>query len=97
MKTDTIIYKGVTEGDHCKCSNCGAIMLLPYGADRCPECESEGMLAWVDETEQETNTDRLSENGHNVIYSDKELKMTDYLSEETIEIEINNFKQLDQL
>ena len=36
MKTK--IYNNILHGDWVKCSQCGAIMLLPCGADQCPEC-----------------------------------------------------------
>lgn len=47
MKTRT--YEGVQHGDWVRCVLCGAQMLLPCGADKCPECSSEGTLTWVDE------------------------------------------------
>lgn len=52
MKTRT--YEGVQHGDWVRCVLCGAQMLLPCGADKCPECSSEGTLTWVDEDKQET-------------------------------------------
>lgn len=45
MKTRT--YEGVQHGDWVRCVLCGAQMLLPCGADKCPECSSEGTLTWV--------------------------------------------------
>lgn len=39
MKTRT--YEGVQHGDWVRCVLCGAQMLLPCGADKCPECSSE--------------------------------------------------------
>lgn len=47
MKTRT--YEGVQHGDWVRCVLCGAQMLLPCGADKCPECSSEGTLMWIDE------------------------------------------------
>lgn len=36
MKTRT--YEGIRHGDWVRCVLCGAQMLLPCGADKCPEC-----------------------------------------------------------
>ena len=38
MKTRT--YEGVQHGDWVRCVLCGAQMLLPCGADKCPECDA---------------------------------------------------------
>ena len=46
-------------GDFVTCSDCGKVMLLPHGADKCPACRSEGTLAWTDDALQETDIDRL--------------------------------------
>lgn len=40
MKTRT--YEGVQHGDWVRCVLCGAQMLLPCGADKCPECGETG-------------------------------------------------------
>lgn len=42
MKTRT--YEGVQHGDWVRCVLCGAQMLLPCGADKCPECSSKDTL-----------------------------------------------------
>lgn len=47
MKTRT--YEGVQHGDWVRCTQCGAQMLLPRGADQCPECYGYDTLVWVDE------------------------------------------------
>lgn len=47
MKTRT--YEGVQHGDWVRCALCGVQMLLPCGADKCPECSSNSTLMWVDE------------------------------------------------
>lgn len=57
MKTRT--YEGVQHGDWVRCVLCGAQMLLPCGADKCPECSSEGTLTWVDEDKQEMDAEHL--------------------------------------
>lgn len=49
----TITYEGVQHGDWVRCVLCGAQMLLPCGADKCPECGENGTLRWVDEERQE--------------------------------------------
>lgn len=40
----TITYEGVQHGDWVRCVLCGAQMLLPCGADKCPECGENGTL-----------------------------------------------------
>lgn len=40
----TITYEGVQHGDWVRCVLCGAQMLLPCGADKCPECGENGPL-----------------------------------------------------
>lgn len=76
----TIIYKNVEEGDWVKCSNCGKVMLLPYGADMCPECTCEDGLQWVDDNLQEANIETVGEIEH----SERELKIQDYLCCDTL-------------
>lgn len=46
-------------GDFVTCSDCGKVMLLPHGADKCPACKSEGKLSWTDNALQETGIDGL--------------------------------------
>jgi hypothetical protein len=51
-------------------------MLLPYGADKCPECGKEGDLGWVepfDESKQEIALADLS----SIEFIDRELKEED--------------------
>lgn len=44
----TITYEGVQHGDWVRCVLCGAQMLLPCGADKCPECGENGTFAhWL--------------------------------------------------
>lgn len=57
MKTRT--YEGVQHGDWVRCVLCGAQMLLPCGADKCPECSSKDTLMWVDENRQEMDAKHL--------------------------------------
>lgn len=90
MKTK--IYNNILHGDWVKCSQCGAIMLLPCGADQCPECCGCGTLSWIDETRQEMNVDDL---GADVLNTNHTLKPEDYLDPETLAIEFPEYyKQL---
>lgn len=66
-------------GDFVSCSDCGKVMLLPHGADRCPACRSEGNLSWTDETLQETDIDGLLERHYN-LHQKSDLNPEDYLS-----------------
>lgn len=47
-------------GDLVTCSDCGKVMLLPYGADKCPACKKEGCLVWTDESLREADIDSCS-------------------------------------
>lgn len=53
MKTRT--YEGVQHGDWVRCTQCGAQMLLPRGADQCPECYGYDTLVWVDKETSRRN------------------------------------------
>ena len=66
-------------GDFVTCSDCGKVILLPYGADKCPACKKEGCLAWADENLQETGIDGLLERHYN-LHQKSELQPEDYLS-----------------
>lgn len=78
MKTRT--YEGVQHGDWVRCTQCGAQMLLPCGADKCPECGENGTLRWVDEEKQEMDAKDLDCLGYV-----RELRIDDYLSPITLE------------
>lgn len=78
MKTRT--YEGVSHGDWVRCALCGAQMLLPCGADKCPECGENGTLRWVDEERQEIDAKGLDCLGYV-----RELRVDDYLSPTTLE------------
>ena len=88
-ETVTIVYPYVTEGDWVVCSQCGKRMILPYGADQCPECYGWGTLDWVDNNRQEVSVDDFSEN--EIQHSERELKMEDYLDPETLAIEYPDY------
>lgn len=85
----TIVYKGITEGDWVVCSQCGKRMILPYGADQCPECYGYGTLDWVDNEKQEASIDDFNESL--LEHSDRELKLEDYLDPETLAIEYPDY------
>ena len=65
----------VDYGDHVRCSNCEAEMLVPIGASICPNCGHSGTLAWVaeDEDGKEADIDQLNQE-----YEDCELS-SDYI------------------
>ena len=79
-KMKTITYEGVQHGDWVRCALCGAQMLLPCGADKCPECGENGTLRWVDEERQE-----IDAKGLDCLDYVRELRVDDYLSPTTLE------------
>lgn len=76
MQTINVYTKA---GDFVTCSDCGNVMLLPYGADRCPACGTEGKLSWTDESLQETDIDGLLER-HCNLHQKNDPNPEDYLS-----------------
>ena len=76
----TITYEGVKHGDGVRCVICGAQMLLPCGADKCPECGENDTLRWVDEERQE-----IEAKGLDCLDYVRELRVDDYLSPTTLE------------
>lgn len=76
MKTVNVY---TTSGDFVICSDCGKVMLLPHGADRCPACRSEGKLSWMDDNLQETDIDGLLER-HCNLHQKRKLQPENYLS-----------------
>lgn len=77
-KTMTVdVY--ATGGDFVTCSDCGKVMLLPHGADKCPACKSEGKLSWTDDTLQETGIDGLLQR-HCDLHQKKNPQPEEYLS-----------------
>lgn len=85
----TIVYKGITEGDYVICSQCGKKMLLPYGADKCPECYGCGTLDWIDNEKQEASIDDFNESS--LEHSDRELTLEDCLGTETLALEYPDY------
>lgn len=67
-------------------------MLLPCGADQCPECCGCETLSWIDEARQEMNVDDLGADAFNTNHT---LKPEDYLDPETLAMEFPEYyKQL---
>lgn len=84
----TRIYNGVAHGDWVWCNQCGAIMLLPYGADQCPECCGDDTLMWVDDKNKEKHIDEL---GTDIINTNRTLKLEEYLDPETLQLEFTEY------
>ena len=82
----TRIYEGIRHGDWVRCTQCGAQMLLPCGADQCPECYGYDTLVWVDEERQEMNGEHLD-----CLVQIRKLELQDYLSPDVLEIENNEY------
>lgn len=88
----TRVYNNVNHGDWVRCNQCSAAMLLPCGADQCPECCGCGTLSWVDDHKQEFNVNELE---GNIVQTGKTLKPEQYLDSETLENEYPDYyKQL---
>lgn len=82
----TKIYNNITHGDWVHCNQCGATMLLPCGADQCPECCGCGTLSWVDDNRQECDIDELRSN---IEQTNKSLKPEQCLDPETLANELS--------
>lgn len=57
----TIVFNSIIYGDHVKCNNCGATLLVPCGCEHCPECGFVGGFAWVDKDKQEVSIDQIGD------------------------------------
>ena len=55
IKLETVNIYAET-GDFVFCTYCGKKMLLPRGADKCPECKKVGHLSWIDGEPEEVNS-----------------------------------------
>lgn len=75
MKEEVERIKKLVGIDHNK-------MLLPCGADKCPECSSEGTLTWVDEDKQEMDAEHLD-----CLAPICKLELQEYLSPEILKME----------
>lgn len=80
--TPTKIYTDVTEGDWVHCNDCGEVMLLPHGADKCPECGAVGCLEWHSKHESFHETEYSKLKCHRI--TNRTLLPEDYLSEDTL-------------
>lgn len=69
-------------GDFVFCTNCGKKMLLPQGADKCPECKKIGHLSWTDGEPEEVNSVEQLSGRYKLNDTDAELE--DYLSHEVL-------------
>lgn len=83
MEEKTIVYDNVEHGDWVICGCCGKRMLVPCGAEICPECGCSGSMNWVDEEIQEADMDSVGE----IEYTERQLKLEDYLEPDTLSIE----------
>lgn len=79
-------YSTDVVGDFVRCNQCDRIMLLPVGADRCPECECENGLMWVDDENQESSAEKLKAAGHEVM-DGRDLDVWECHSEEILRTE----------
>ena len=77
-KTMTVDVYAIS-GDFVTCSDCGKVMLLPHGADKCPACKKEGCLAWTDDSLREADIDSLLER-HCNLHQEKDPQPEEYLS-----------------
>lgn len=94
MKNNMEIVNVYTEnGDFVTCNNCGAIMLLPRGADKCPACKQVGCLKWTDDNLPETDIDGLLMR-HCNLHQKQAPKPEVYLSMEILAEEFPNYKKL---
>lgn len=82
----------VDSGDWVKCNWCDKIMLLPSGAEKCPKCNKEGCLAWMNEILDEpayknmqvAKHQDLQEAGFYIIDRNELTDQIQYLSKETL-------------
>lgn len=77
-------------GDFVTCNNCGKVMLLPHGADKCPECKQTGRLAWTDDDLQETTIDGLLVR-HCNLHQKNDLNPEEYLSHKVLNSEFLHY------
>lgn len=78
----TIVYKQFSEGFITTCKHCGKQMLLPEMVDKCPECETEQRLLWVDGKNAKAVAAKTL---HNVEFKDVTLKPYQYLTAESLQ------------
>lgn len=74
MDKRTIIYSNVHHGDRVRCNNCESNMLLPTGADKCPECGAEGTLEWTNDVEELHTVDSTDISSPNYLDDDVDIE-----------------------
>jgi hypothetical protein len=85
MKTKKqTVHVYINAGDFVHCNNCGKIMLLPTGADKCPACYFEGALDWENEKLKEASLFEIKNLGKYNIAIENELNLSEYLSDEVL-------------
>lgn len=77
----TRVYTNVDKGDWVHCTFCDSNMLLPGGADKCPECGSVGRLVWADEFYPESAKSSLD----NKYYTNRKLLAKAVYSDDTLQ------------
>lgn len=81
MKSTIVSVYVVAKGDFVHCKNCGSIMLLPCGANKCPRCSESGYLAWKEGDDiirlREQNKEQVQELGYQV-QECSDLQVNDY-------------------
>lgn len=77
---ETRIYNNVNGGDWVGCTFCGNVMLLPHGADCCPECGKDGQLKWVDDARPEMHKQQLRKTS----FVDRKLELRNVFTQDAI-------------
>lgn len=79
-----VILGYVDSGDLVSCTWCGQVMLVPTGADKCPNCYYEGALSWFDGNSKEATYSELEKDKRYSVQSKNEPEPAEYLSDETL-------------
>lgn len=82
MDERTIIYNNVHHGDWLRCNNCETNMLLPVGADKCPECGAKGTFEYVNGVEDFHTVDAIDIGFPN--YLDDDVDIEECFSKEAL-------------
>lgn len=74
MKETVKIYTNYFNSDHTgdfvKCTDCGSLMLIHIGEEKCRECGSKN-LQWADENHQECDIETLEKLNYTISYKEK--------------------------
>lgn len=86
-------------GDFVSCTWCESVMIVPFGADKCPNCYYEGALSWHDDNNKEVNLSDIKDDY--IIEYKSYPEAEEYLSDEVLieefEMEPNqNYKNINQ-